>query len=127
MNGWTAHELDLVGDAEELEIAGLRADGTLRRFVTIWMVRVGDAIYVRSVNGRGSGWFRGILDQHAGRISAGGVTKDVTFVEIPATDPINHAIDEQYKNMYAQYPQYWAPMVIPLSQASTLRLEARGA
>ena len=37
--------------AEELEIASLRSDGTLRNPRTIWIVRDGDDIYVRSVNG----------------------------------------------------------------------------
>lgn len=122
---WTQDELDHIDEAEELEIASLRADGTLRKFVTIWMVCVEDALYVRSVKGRDGWWFRGVLDQHAGRISAGGVTKDVTFVEVPASDPVNDVIDEAYKTKYARYPQYWAPMVVPLSQASTLRLDVR--
>ena len=124
---WTRQELAAIGDAEELEIASQRADGTLRRFVTIWMVRVGDALYVRSVKGRDGWWFSGVVDQHAGRISAGGVTKDVAFVEIPANDPVNDAIDEQYKSKYAPYPSAWASVVTPRSKASTLRLDAKGA
>jgi hypothetical protein len=42
--------------AEELEIASLRSDGTLRNPRTIWVVRDGDDIYVRSVNGVTSDW-----------------------------------------------------------------------
>jgi hypothetical protein len=48
-----------LGVAEDLEIATVRSDGTLRRPVTIWVVRVGDDLYVRSVNGRSATWFRG--------------------------------------------------------------------
>jgi hypothetical protein len=62
MSGWTAEELDTIEAAEELEIAALRPDGTLRPFTTIWVVRVGDGLcddlYVRSWQGRGGGWFR---------------------------------------------------------------------
>jgi hypothetical protein len=43
-----------IGRAEELEIASARRDGTLRQPVTIWVVRHGDDLYVRSVNGRTS-------------------------------------------------------------------------
>jgi hypothetical protein len=54
MSTWTSDELETIGGAEELEIASLRRDGTLRRPVTIWVVRHGDDLYVRSVNGRTS-------------------------------------------------------------------------
>jgi len=54
MNTWTNNELDKIGAAEELRIASLRRDGTLRNPVIIWVVRIGNEIYVRSVNGRTS-------------------------------------------------------------------------
>ena len=41
--------------------------------VTIWVVRLGDDLYVRSVNGRTSAWFRGTQVRHEGHIQAGGV------------------------------------------------------
>ena len=123
---WTKDELDRIGNAEELEIATLRMDGTLRSYRTIWVVRVGDEIYVRSVNGRGSDWFRGVLTRHEGRIQAGGAEKDVTFVEESSPD-INAQIDAAYLAKYRRYPQYVAPMVIPLSRAATIRLVPRQA
>jgi hypothetical protein len=55
MSTWTNDELKKIGTAEELQIASLRADGTLRKLVIIWVVRFGDDLYVRSVNGRNSG------------------------------------------------------------------------
>ena len=124
MTTWTKDELDRVGDAEELQIASLRSDGTLRKPVIIWVVRVGDDLYVRSVNGRGSDWFRGVLTRHEGRIWAGGVEKDVTFVE-EASPEINSQIDAAYLAKYQRYPQYVAPMVVPVSQAATIRLVPR--
>jgi hypothetical protein len=51
MTTWTSDELTKIGTADELEIASLRRDGTLRNSVTIWVVRHGDDLYVRSVNG----------------------------------------------------------------------------
>jgi hypothetical protein len=51
MSAWTSDELTRIGDADELELASLRGDGRLRRPVTIWVVRYGDDLYVRSVNG----------------------------------------------------------------------------
>ena len=64
MGTWTSDELKRVGGAEELEIASVRGDGTLREPVTIWVVRHGDDLYVRSVYGRGSSWFRGVQMRH---------------------------------------------------------------
>ena len=92
MTVWTSDELNKIGQAEELQIASLRTDGTLRKPVIIWVVRIGDDLYVRSVNGRTSAWFRGVQTQYAGHIRAGGVDKVVTFVEEPDSH-INDQID----------------------------------
>jgi len=121
MTTWTSDELNKVGSAEELRIATLRRDGTLRKPVIIWVVRLGDDLYVRCVNGREGAWFRGVLTQHAGRVWAGDVEKDVIFVE--ETDPnINAKIDEAYLTKYRRYPQYVAPMVTPEVRAATTKL-----
>ena len=125
MATWTSDELNKIGTAEELRIAGLKPDGTLRKPTIIWVVRVGDGLYVRSVNGRSSGWFRGIQARHEGRIWAGGVQKDVTFVEIP--DPtINERIDTAYA---AKYRRYAASIIdsinAPQAGAATLQLLPR--
>ena len=102
MTTWTSEELNKIGKAEELQIAALRRDGTLRNPVTIWVVRVGDDLYVRSVNGRTSAWFHGMQARHEGHIQAGGVNKDVTFVEQP--DPaINEQVDAAYASKYHRY------------------------
>ena len=96
MTAWTSDELNKIGTAEELQIASLRGDGTLRKPVTIWVVRHGDDLYVRSVNGRSAAWFRGTQVRHEGHIQAGGVDKDVTFVE--ADPDINDQIDAAYRD-----------------------------
>ena len=59
MTAWTSEDLRKIGAAEELEIVSLRHDGTLRKPVTIWVVRHGDDLYVRSAYGHTSSWFRG--------------------------------------------------------------------
>ena len=116
MTAWTNDELAKIGAAEELEIAPLRHDGTLRKPVTIWVVRHGDALYVRSVNGRASGWFRGAQDRHEAHIHAGGVDKDVLLVE---TDAMNDEIDVAYRTKYRRY----AASIVN----TTLTTQARGA
>jgi hypothetical protein len=101
MTAWMSDELGKIGAAEELEIASVRRDGTLRNPVTIWVVRHGDDLYVRSVKGRTAAWFRGTQVRHEGRIWAGGVEKDVTFVD--ADHDIDDQIDAAYRTKYRCY------------------------
>ena len=103
MTTWTSDELNKIGEAEELQIASLRPDGALRNTVTIWVVRAGDDLYVRSVNGRTAAWFRGTQVRHEGRIWAGGVEKDVTFVDVDANQDLNDRIDAAYRTKYRRY------------------------
>ena len=121
MTTWTSDELNKIGRAEELQIASIRRDGTLRKPVIIWVVRVDDDLYVRSVNGRGSGWFRGTQTRQEGQIRVGGLVKDVTFVE--ETDlEINDQIDAAYITKYRRYASIAKSMVTPAVRAATIKL-----
>ena len=124
MTAWTNDELKKIGTAEELQIASLRADGTLRQPVIIWVVRLGDDLYVRSVNGRTSGWFRGVQARHAGHIRAGGVDKDVAFVEEPDSN-INDQIDAAYATKYRRYASIIPSINSSIARAATIRLVPR--
>jgi hypothetical protein len=120
---WTDEELDQIAAAEELELASTRRDGTLRKPVTIWVVRNGDDLYVRSVNGRGSSWFRGAQVLHEGHIRAGGVDKDVVLVE---TDDVEDELDAEYRTKYRRYAaRFVDPIVTPEARAATLKLVPR--
>jgi len=125
MSTWTSDELNKIGESEELRIASLRHDGTLRKPVIIWVVRLDNDLYVRCVNGREGAWFRGVLTRQEGRIWAGGVEKDVTFVE-ESDLALNKRINEAYLAKYGRYPQYVAPMVTPKVQAATIKVVPRG-
>ena len=94
---WTEDELERIGDADELLVAGRRADGSLRKLVIIWQVRVGDEIYIRSVNGPDAAWFRGTQVLGEGRIEAGGVEKDVVFERDAGHDT---EVDAAYRAKY---------------------------
>ena len=123
MSSWTREEIRRVGDADELEIASLREDGSLRKFVIIWVVRLGDDVYVRSVRGRESWWFKGVQTRHEGRIKAGGVEKDVAFVEVGRERDAE--IDAAYRAKYSYSPSSVARINDPKAQAATIRLEPR--
>jgi hypothetical protein len=123
MAAWTSDELDKVAAADELELASAKPDGTLRKPVTIWVVRHGDDLYVRSWRGRTSAWFRGSQDRHEGHIRAGGVDKDVVFAEV---EDVNDEIDAAYRAKYDRYDAtYVDPMVGPEARAATIKLVPR--
>ena len=77
------------------------------------------------MNGRTSAWFRGVQARHEGHIHAGGVEKDVTFVE--EADPgINDQIDAAYRTKYRRY----AASIInsinsPTARAAAIKLVPR--
>ena len=124
MSEWTNDELDNIASAEELELASARRDGSLRNAVTIWVVRHGDDLYVRSVNGRTAGWFRGTQVRHEGRIWAGGVEKDVTFVD--AGDEVNDQVDAAYRAKYRRYAASIINSVVsPEARSATIKLVPR--
>lgn len=122
MTPWTSDELGKIGNAEELEIAPRRADGTWQKPVTIWVVRVGDDLYVRSYRGDAGAWYRGARVRHEGRIQAGGVEQEVAFVE--ETDPgIQKQIDAAYRSKYRRHEARDVdPMVTDPVCATTLKL-----
>ena len=125
MTTWTKDELNKIGTAEELEIESLRRDGTRRKPVTIWVVRVGDDLYVRPIHGRTSAWFRGVQTRHEGRIRAGGVDKDVAFVE-EADPDINEQIDAAYRTKYRRYAaSIINTTVSPEARSATIKLVPR--
>src|SRR5437867_13175298 len=124
MTTWTSDELNKAGTAEEPKIASLRRDGTLRNWVTIWVVRRGDDLYVRSVNGPTGTWFRGAQVRHAGHIQAGGVDKDVTFVE--ADHDMDDEIDAAYRTKYHRYAASIVGRVTsPEARSTTIKLVPR--
>ena len=124
MSAWTRGELDKIAAADEVEIASLRHDGTLRSPVTVWVIRHGDDLYVRSVKGSAGAWFRGTKSRNEGRIQASGVARDVTFGE--ADDTLSDEIDDAYRAKYRGYAANIVNSVLtPQARSATLRLVPR--
>jgi hypothetical protein len=101
MTSWTPDELTMVGNAIELLITSRRPDGSLRPETTIWHVRCGDEIYVRSAHGVANGWYRRALESGSGRIRAAGVERDVTFT--PAAPSTRDSVTAAYHAKYDRY------------------------
>jgi hypothetical protein len=101
MATWTPDELGKVAAADELRISSVRGDGTLNSPRTIWVVRHGDGLYVRSVNGTSGAWYQATRARHEGHIEAGGVSRDVSFAD---PEPgIGDQLDDEYRAKYRGY------------------------
>jgi hypothetical protein len=121
MATWTDDQLTRIGAADELELSSHRPDGGLRPFVTMWVVRLDDELYVRSAHGPDNGWYRRAVASGTGRIRAGGVEHDVAFAD--AGSGVHDAIDAA---CHAKYDHYGARIVAtvvgPAAADVTIRL-----
>ena len=118
---WSAEQLAAIGDAVEFELASRRHDGSLRPYVTMWVVRVGDDIFVRSAGGPDRPWYRHARSSGTGRIRAGGIEAEVTFGLAP--DDGHQAIDAAYHAKYDRFgPGPVGHVTGPDSHRLTIRL-----
>ncbi|TCM44497.1 DUF2255 family protein [Kribbella sp. VKM Ac-2568] len=121
---WSSEELQRIGGTTEVQVSSERGDGTVRPYVTIWIVRVGDELYVRSAYGTDNPWYRRAKASGAGRIRAGRFERGVTFAE--AGSQVHPAIDAAYHAKYDRYgPQIVGTVVGDGAAAGTLRLVPR--
>jgi len=98
---WNPDTLTTFGDADELGISSTRPDGSLRPYITIWGVRVGDDFFVRSAHGSDNGWYRRALASGIGSVRTGSVTQSVSFEQ--AGPEVQEAVDAEYSRKYARY------------------------
>ena len=123
MSLWTEDEIRRIAAADDLHIAPFREDGTTYGTPTwIWSVVVDGTLYVRAYNGQSSTWYQAALQQKAGRITAAGVMKEVTFA--PVDDAVNDRIDDAYRAKYKSSP-YLAPMVGPRARSASMKIIPR--
>lgn len=121
MSSWSEQELERVGQATELQVSSRRTDGSLRPYVTIWVVRAGDDLYVRSAYGADNPWFRRATASGRGRIRADGLERDVSF-EAPDGE-VHGSIDAAYHAKYDRYgPRIVGSVVGPAAAPGTLCL-----
>lgn len=118
---WTEQELAAFGDATEVQIAPRRDDGGLSRDVTIWIVRVGPDLYVRSAYGADNPWYRRAVANGSGRLRAGDLERGVTF-EQPGQQ-VHAEVDAAYHAKYDRYgPAIVGTVVGDQAAGVTLRL-----
>src|SRR3954470_5684168 len=120
---WSKDELRRIAEADDLHISPFRTDGKTYGTPTwIWSVAVDGDLYVRAYNGRDSRWYQAARRQKAGRITAAGLTKEVTFE--PVEGPINDRIDEAYEAKYEGSPSL-SPMIGAGPRSATVKVLPR--
>ena len=125
MTTWPKDELSKIAEADDLHISPFREDRKTYGTPTwIWSVAVEDALYVRAYNGQKSSWYQAALRQKAGRITAAGMTKEVTFERVDG--PINDRIDDAYRAKYRGSP-YLKPMIGAGARSATVKVMPREA
>jgi hypothetical protein len=123
MSTWPKDELSKIAKTDDLHISPFRDDGKTYGTPTwIWSVVVDDALYVRAYNGKNSSWYKAALRQKSGRITAAGMTREVTFE--PVEGAINDRIDDAYKAKYRD-SEYLNPMIGARARAATVKVMPR--
>jgi hypothetical protein len=124
MSSWKKDELRRIAETDDLHIAPFREDGATYGTPTwIWSVVVDDGLYVRAYHGKKSRWYQAALQQKAGRITAAGMTREVTFEPVDAAD-LQSRIDEAYQAKYRDSP-YLKPMIGTSARSATMKIVPR--
>lgn len=123
MSTWPENELRKIAESDDLHIAPFREDGkTYGTPAWIWSVVVDGGLYVRSYNGRLGRWYQSAIQQKSGRITAAGMTREVTFEPVEGT--INDRVDDAYRSKYKESP-YLNPMISAQARAATVKVVPR--
>ncbi len=124
MSNWNQDALQEIARTDDLHISPYREDGTTYGTPTwIWSVVVDGDLFVRAYNGRNSSWYRAAMRQKAGRITAVGMTEEVTFE--PVDGVIQDRIDEAYRAKYKD-SEYLPPMIGARARSATVKVTPRG-
>jgi len=101
MKTWNIEDAAMLTSPQEVQVITYRRDGSARRPTTIWIVRDGADVFVRSANGPTAAWFRAAIATRNGQIVARQNTFDVTFADAQDQDLVR--VDAAYRAKYGQY------------------------
>lgn len=121
MGEWTAEDLDQFGCADALQLTSRRRDGHSRPWVTMWVVRVGEEVFVRSARGSHNPWYRQAIASGSGRVRVDEIEHNVMFTSV--SDEIHESIDDAYRRKYDKFGLQTLRLVTgPAAAAVTIRL-----
>jgi hypothetical protein len=123
MSTWSKNELRKIAEADDLHISPFREDAKNVRHSDVDLVRGGGRYPLRARLQRPSSrWYQAAVRQQAGRITAAGMTKEVTFELVDG--PINDLIDDAYGAKYHGSP-YLGSMISARARSATVKIVPR--
>ena len=123
MSAWSETDLATIGEADEIEVAPDRADRTRGPWVPIWVVRVGDELYVRSFRGPTGSWYR--RAREPGTAGSGSPAPNGPSCSPPPIRPPGLRSTMPTAAKYGRYgSSYITPMTSDSVAGTTLRLTA---
>lgn len=124
MTTWSSDELTRIAGTDEIRLAFRRPDGSLSTPRPVWVVRRGDDLYARSVNGPSAAWYRGAQATHAGHVEVAGISRDITFADPePGTDD---DLDAAYRAKYHRYAANIVNSIVaPQARSAAVKLVPR--
>jgi len=123
MAGFDVSQLARIDAAPEVEIETWAAPGAPRHRVIVWIVAFDGEVYVRSVNGSRSRWYRELTATYEGVLHVTG--ERIAIRALPATDA--SSIDRCSRGLRRKYARdsSLGTMMRPETLPTTLRLEPR--
>lgn len=119
---WSPQELERIDRAQELTIGAKLTDGSVRRPVPIWVVCVGEQVFVRTWYRRSTGWFGDVLKSRSARIRIADLEVDVAVEDVGECE-LRAGVDAAYRAKYGRYGSSSVDrMVTAEAAATTLRL-----
>jgi hypothetical protein len=104
MAEWTEETACADYAAKELEITSRRADGSLRSWLPIWVVRADGEVFVRTWHRRTTGWFGQVVRSRGARIRVPGLETEVSVEDLgEGTDDLRARVDDAYRAKYGRY------------------------
>jgi hypothetical protein len=111
-----------LAEVEEISIGFRRPDGSTGS-TPVWIVRVGDNLFVRSIRGPEGGWYRRLRADPNGEVREGGHLHSVHAEPVANTHTIAE-VTRAYATKYSGSP-FVRPLLEEPAASATLRLDPR--
>ena len=117
----------IISEVDRQELIGIKAGTGYRCFLSIWMVVVENAIYVRSW-GQRKGWYKVFQAEPQGMVSLKSGQYPVEAQFVNTDDPVNDRVDQAFRDKYnaQKFRRYVDDLLSQESLATTVRLLPTG-